>query len=85
MIYRLKNERFEIKVKDEAGELHKERKAFYFYECTISFSNHIDIIRFINFVGRISIGLDSITMLEAELKNYYKFPERPESPELLKD
>ena len=32
-----------------------------------------------------SIDLGSITMLEAELKSYQKYPERPDVPELLKD
>ncbi len=85
LIYRLLEAGFKVKFLYEAGEIQVRGKAFHFSECEITFTDFPDIIKFINFVGRISIGLDSITMLEAELKSYYKYPERPESPELLKD
>lgn len=85
LIYRLLEARFKVKFLYKAGEIQVRGKAFHFCECEITFTDFPDIIKFINFVGRISIGLDSITMLEAELKSYYKYPERPESPELLKD
>lgn len=85
LIYRLLEAGFKVKFLYEAGEIQVRGKAFHFCECEITFTDLPDIIKFINFVGRISIGLDSITMLEAELKSYYKYPERPESPELLKN
>lgn len=85
LIFRLLEAGFKVKFLYEAGEIQVWGKAFHFCECEITFLGLPDIIKFINFVGRISIGLDSITMLEAELKSYYKYPERPESPELLKD
>lgn len=82
LIYRLLEAGFKVKFLYEAGEIQVRDKAFHFSECEITFTDFPDIIKFINFVGRISIGLDSITMLEAELKSYYKYPERPD---LLKD
>lgn len=85
LLFRLLEDGFKVKYLKEAGSIHARGKAFHFSECEITFTDFPDIIKFINFVGRISIGLDSITMLEAELKSYYKYPERPESPELLKD
>ena len=84
LLFRLLEDGFKVKYLKEAGNIHARGKAFHFSECEITFTDFPDIIKFINFVGRISIGLDSITMLEAELKSYYKYPERPESPELLK-
>lgn len=85
LIYRLLEAGFKVKFLYEAGEIQVRGKAFHFCECEITFLDLLDIIKFINFVGRISIGLDSITMLEAELKSYYKYPERPELPDHLKD
>lgn len=85
LLFRLLEDGFKVKFLYEAGEIQVRGKAFHFSECEITFTDFPDIIKFINFVGRISIGLDSITMLEAGLKSYYKYPERPESPELLKD
>ena len=82
LIFRLLEAGFKVKALYETGEIQDRDKAFYFYECEITFLDLPDIIKFINFVGRISIGLDSITMLEAELK---KYPEHPDVPELLKD
>lgn len=84
LLFRLLEDGFKVKYLKEAGSIHARGKAFHFSECEITFTDFPDIIKFINFVGRISIGLDSITMLEAELKKY-KYPERPESSELLKD
>lgn len=85
LIYRLLEAGFKVKVLYEAGEIQVRGKAFYFHECEITFLELLDLIHFINFVGRIEIGLDSITMLEAELKRYNKYPEHPDVPELLKD
>lgn len=85
LLFRLLEDGFKVKYLKEAGSIHARGKAFHFSECEITFTDLPDIIKFINFVGRISIGLDSITMLEAELKSYFKNPERPESPELLKN
>ena len=85
LLFRLLEGGFKVKYLNEAGEIHARGKAFHFSECEITFLDLPDIIKFINFVGRISIGLDSITMLEAELKSYYKYPEHPDAPELLKD
>lgn len=76
LIFRLLEAGFNVKFLYEAGDIHVKGKAFHFFECEITFLDLPDIIKFINFVGRISIGLDSITMLEAELKSYYKYPER---------
>ena len=84
LIYRLLEAGFKVKILYEAGEIQVRNKAFHFSECEITFLELPDIIQFINFVGRIEIGLDSITMLEAELKKY-KYPEHPDVPELLKD
>lgn len=85
LIYRLLEAGFEVKFLNEAGEIHVWGKALHLCECEITFLGLPDIIQFINFVGRIEIGLDSITMLESELKSYHKYPERPDLPELLKD
>lgn len=85
LIFRLLEDGFKVKFLYEAGEIQVRSKAFHFCECEITFLGLPDIIKFINFVGRISIGLDSITMLEAELKSYYKYPKHPDVPELLKD
>lgn len=85
LIFRLLEAGFKVKFLNEAGEIHIWGKALHLCECEITFLGLPDIIKFINFVGRIKIGLDSITMLEAELKSYQKYPERPDVPELLKD
>lgn len=85
LLFRLLEDGFKVKFLYEAGEIQVRGKAFHFCECEITFLDLPDIIKFINFVGRIKIGLDSITMLEAELKSYQKYPERPDVPELLKD
>lgn len=85
LIYRLLEAGFKVKILYEAGEIQVRGKAFHFCECEITFLELLDLIKFINFVGRIEIGLDSITMLEAELKRYNKYPEHPGVPELLKD
>lgn len=85
LIFRLLEAGFKVKALYETGEIQDRDKAFYFYECEITFLELLDLIKFINFVGRIEIGLDSITMLEAELKSYYKYPERPDVPDRLKD
>ena len=84
LIYRLLEAGFTVNFLYEAGEIQVRGKAFHFCECEITFLGLPDIIQFINFVGRIEIGLDSITMLEAELKKY-KYPEHPEDPDYLKD
>ena len=76
LIHRLLEDWFNVKVLYEAGVIEDRDKAFHFCECEITFLGLPDIIQFINFVGRIEIGLDSITMLEAELKKY-KYPEHP--------
>lgn len=85
LIFRLLEAGFKVKFLYEAGEIQERDKAFHFCECEITFLGLPDIIKFINLVGRIEIGLDSITMLEAELKSYHKYPEHPDVPELLKD
>ena len=74
-----------VKFLYEAGEIQVRGKAFHFCECEITFLELLDLIKFINFVGRIEIGLDSITMLEAELKRYNKYPEYPDVQDRLKD
>lgn len=76
LIYRLLEAGFKVKILYEAGEIQVRGKALHLCECEISFHEILDLIKFINFVGRIEIGLDSITMLEAELKKY-KYPEHP--------
>lgn len=85
LIHRLLKAGFKVKVLNEAGGIQDRDKAYHLYECEITFLGLPDIIHFINFVGRISIGLDSITMLEAELKRYQKYPEHPDVPDRLKD
>lgn len=85
LIHRLLEAGFKVKVLYEAGEIQVRGKAFHFCECEITFLELLDLIKFINFVGRIKIGLDSITMLEAELKRYNKYPDHPDVSELLKD
>lgn len=85
LIYRLLEAGFKVNVLNEAGDIHTRGKAFHFSECEITFLGLPDLIQFINFVGRIQIGLDSITMLEAELKRYNKYPEHPDVPDRLKD
>ena len=84
LIYRLLEAGFKVKFLYEAGEIQVRGKAFHFCECGITFLGLPDIIQFINFVGKITIDLSSITMLEAELKKY-KYPEHSDVPELLKD
>lgn len=85
LIHRLLEAWFNVKVLYEAGEIKVRDRAFHFCECEITFLGLPDIIQFINFVGRIEIGLDSITMLEAELKRYNKYPEHPDVQDRLKD
>lgn len=85
LIYRLLEAGFEVKFLNEAGEIHVWGKTLHLCECEITFLELLDLIKFINFVGRIEIGLDSITMLEAELKRYNKYPEHPDVPDRLKD
>ena len=85
LIYRLLEAGFKVKFLYEAGEIQVRGKAFHFCECEITFLELLDLIKFINFVGRIEIGLDSITMLEAELKRYNKYPEHPDVQDRLKD
>lgn len=85
LIHRLLEAWFNVKALNEAGEIQDRDKAFLFCECEITFLGLPDIIQFINFVGRIEIGLDSITMLEAELKRYNKYPEHPDVPDRLRD
>ena len=85
LIYRLLEAGFKVKVLYEAGEIQVRGKALYLCECEITFLELLDLIQFINFVGRIEIGLDSITMLEAELKRYNKYPEHPDVQDRLKD
>lgn len=70
LIYRLLEAGFKVKFLNEAGEIQVRGKALHLCECEITFLGLPDIIQFINFVGRIEIGLGSITMLEAELKKY---------------
>ena len=76
LIHELLEAWFNVKVLYEAGVIEDRDKAYHFYECEITFLGLPDIMQFINYVGRIEIGLDSITMLEAELKKY-KYPEHP--------
>ena len=85
LIFRLLEAGFKVKFLYEAGEIQVRGKALHLCECEITFLELLDLIKFINFVGRIEIGLDSITMLEAELKRYYKYPEHPDVPDRLKD
>lgn len=85
LIFRLLEAGFKVKVQNEAGEIQVRDKAFHFCECEITFLGLPDIIQFINFVGKITIDLSSITMLEAELKRYNKYPEHPDVPDRLKD
>ena len=70
LIYRLLEAGFKVKFLNEAGEIHTRGKAFHFSECEITFTDFPDLIKFINFVGKITIDLSSITMHEAELKKY---------------
>ena len=70
LIYRLLEAGFKVKFLYEAGEIQVRGKAFHFCECEITFLGLPDIIQFINFVGKITIDLSSITMHEAELKKY---------------
>ena len=70
LIYRLLEAGFKVKFLYEAGEIQVRGKAFHFCECEITFLDLPDIIQFINFVGKITIDLSSITMHEAELKKY---------------
>ena len=70
LIYRLLKAGFKVKVLNEAGEIHVWRKALHICECEITFLGLPDIIQFINFVGKITIDLSSITIHEAELKKY---------------
>lgn len=84
LIHRLLEAGFKVKVLNEAGEIQDRDKAYHFYECEITFLGLPDIIQFINFVGKITIDLSSITMHEVELKKY-KYPEHSDVPELLKD
>lgn len=76
LIYRLLEAGFKVKFLNEAGEIHIWGKALHLCECEITFLGLPDIIKFINFVGKITIDLGSITMHEAELKKY-KYPEHP--------
>ena len=85
LIFRLLEAGFKVKVLNEAGEIHVWGKALHLCECEITFLGLPDIIQFINFVGKITIDLGSITMLEAELKRYNKYPEHPDVPDRIKD
>lgn len=85
LIFRLLEAGFKVKFLYEAGEIQVRDKAFHFCECEITFLGLPDIIQFINFVGKITIDLSSITMLEAELKSYHKYPEHPDVPDRIKD
>lgn len=85
LIFRLLEAGFKVKFLYEAGEIQVRDKALHLCECEITFLELLDLIKFINFVGRIGIGFDSITMLEAELKRYNKYPEHPDVPDRLKD
>lgn len=85
LIYRLLEAGFKVKFLYEAGEIQVRGKAFHFCECEITFLELLDLIKFINFVGKITIDLSSITMHEAELKRYNKYPEHPDVPDRLKD
>lgn len=73
LIFRLLEAGFKVKFLNEAGEIHVWGKALHLCECEITFLGLPDIIQFINFVGKITIDLSSITMHEAELKKY-KYP-----------
>ena len=70
LIYRLLEAGFKVKFLNEAGEIQVRNKALYLCECEITFLGLPDLIQFINFVGKITIDLSSITMHEAELKKY---------------
>ena len=70
LIFRLLEAGFKVKFLNEAGEIQVRGKAFHFCECEITILGLADIIQFINFVGKITIDLSSITMHEAELKKY---------------
>lgn len=70
LIYRLLEAGFKVKVLNEAVEIQDRGKALHLCECEITFLGLPDIIQFINFVGKITIDLSSITMHEAELKKY---------------
>lgn len=85
LIFRLLEAGFKVKFLNEAGDIHTRGKAFHFSECEITFTDFPDLIKFINFIGKITIDLSSITMLEAELKRYNKYPEHPDVPDRLKD
>ena len=85
LIHRLLEAGFKVKVLNKAGEILVCGKALHLCECEITFLGLPDIIQFINFVGKITIDLSSITMLEAELKCYHKYPEHPDVPDRLKD
>jgi hypothetical protein len=85
LIFRLLEAGFKVKFLNEAGEIHIWGKALHLCECEITFLGLPDIIQFINFVGKITIDLGSITMLEAELKRYNKYPEHPDVPDRIKD
>ena len=85
LIFQLLEAGFKVKFLNEAGEIHIWGKALHLCECEITFLGLPDIIQFINFVGKITIDLGSITMLEAELKRYNKYPEHPDVPDRIKD
>lgn len=85
LIFRLLEAGFKVKFLNEAGEIHIWGKALHLCECEITFLGLPDIIQFINFVGKITIDLGSITILEAELKRYNKYPEHPDVPDRIKD
>ena len=70
LIYRLLEVGFKVKVLNKAGEILVCGKALHLCECEITFLGLPDIIQFINFVGKITIDLSSITMHEVELKKY---------------
>lgn len=84
LLFRLLEAGFKVKFLYETGEIQVRDKAFHLCECEITFLELLDLIKFINFVGKITIDLSSITMHEAELKKY-KYPEHSDVPELLKD
>jgi hypothetical protein len=85
LIFRLLEAGFKVKFLNETEEIHIWGKALHLCECEITFLGLPDIIQFINFVGKITIDLGSITMLEAELKRYNKYPEHPDVPDRIKD
>ena len=62
LIFRLLEAGFKVKFLNEAGEIHVWGKALHLCECEITFLGLPDIIQFINFVGKITIDLSSITM-----------------------